>query len=92
MKTLIVAADNIPATNALFAWLINHQLAVLLSQNKQPPATSQQYFSLRTNQLQPSATSQTNRLYGRPSLSQCTGILPLHNITTTTSATWRPKS
>jgi hypothetical protein len=28
----------------------------------QPPATSQQNFSLRTNQHQPSATSQTNRL------------------------------
>jgi hypothetical protein len=28
----------------------------------QPPATSQQYFSLRTNQHHPSATSQTNRL------------------------------
>jgi hypothetical protein len=28
----------------------------------QPPAISQQYFSLRTNQHQPSATSQTNRL------------------------------
>jgi hypothetical protein len=28
----------------------------------QPPATSQQYFSLRTNQHQPSASSQTNRL------------------------------
>jgi hypothetical protein len=28
----------------------------------QPPATSQQYFSLRTNQHQPSDTSQTNRL------------------------------
>jgi hypothetical protein len=28
----------------------------------QPPATSQQYFSLRTNQHQPSVTSQTNRL------------------------------
>jgi hypothetical protein len=28
----------------------------------QPPATSQQYFSLRTNQHQPSATSQTNRV------------------------------
>jgi hypothetical protein len=27
----------------------------------QSPATSQQYFSLRTNQHQPSATSQTNR-------------------------------
>jgi hypothetical protein len=27
----------------------------------QPPATSQQYFSLRTNQHQPSATSQTNK-------------------------------
>jgi hypothetical protein len=29
----------------------------------QPPATSQQYFSLRTNQHQPSASNQTNRLY-----------------------------
>jgi hypothetical protein len=29
----------------------------------QPPATSQQYFSLRTNQHQPSTTSQTNRLH-----------------------------
>jgi hypothetical protein len=28
----------------------------------QPPATSQPYFSLRTNQHQPSATSQTNSL------------------------------
>jgi hypothetical protein len=28
----------------------------------QPPATSQQYSSLRTNQHQPSATSQPNRL------------------------------
>jgi hypothetical protein len=28
----------------------------------QPPAISQQYFSLRINQHQPSATSQTNRL------------------------------
>jgi hypothetical protein len=28
----------------------------------QPRATSQPYFSLRTNQHQPSATSQTNRL------------------------------
>jgi hypothetical protein len=31
----------------------------------QPPATSQQYFSLTTNQHQPSATSQTNRLHIR---------------------------
>jgi hypothetical protein len=30
--------------------------------DNQPPATSQQYFSLRTNQHQLSATSQTNRL------------------------------
>jgi hypothetical protein len=28
----------------------------------QPPATSQQYFSLGTNQHQPSVTSQKNRL------------------------------
>jgi hypothetical protein len=51
--------DNLKTT-ALFVWLISHQPAVLFSQNK--PATSQQYFSLRTNQHQPSATSQTNRL------------------------------
>jgi hypothetical protein len=31
----------------------------------QPPATSQQYFSLTANQHQPSATSQTNRLVCR---------------------------
>jgi hypothetical protein len=34
---------------------------VFFSQNK--PATSQQYFSIRTNQHQSSATSQTNRLH-----------------------------
>jgi hypothetical protein len=28
----------------------------------QPPATSQQYYSLKTNQHQPSGTSQPNRL------------------------------
>jgi hypothetical protein len=43
---------------SLFAWLISHQPVT----TNQPPATSQQYFSLRTNQHQPSATSQTNRL------------------------------
>jgi hypothetical protein len=31
----------------------------------QPPATSQQYSSLRTNQHQPSATSQPNTLHAR---------------------------
>jgi hypothetical protein len=40
-------------TNALFAWLISHQPAVLFSHNK--PATSNQYSSLRTNQHQPPA-------------------------------------
>jgi hypothetical protein len=45
------------STYTLFAWLISHQPAVLSSQNK--PATSQQYFYLRTNQHQPSATSHT---------------------------------
>jgi 5-methylcytosine-specific restriction endonuclease McrA len=50
----------------MFAWLISHQPAVLFSQNKpvtnnqpavlyQPPTISQQHFSLRTNQHQPSA-------------------------------------
>jgi hypothetical protein len=47
---------------ALFVCLISHQPAVLFSQNKPAIASSQQYFSLRTNQHQPSATSQTNRL------------------------------
>jgi hypothetical protein len=60
-------------TIALFVCLISHQpcLFVLSATSQQyfslrtnqPPATSQQYFSLRTNQHQPSATSQTNRLY-----------------------------
>jgi hypothetical protein len=49
-------------SSALFTWLISHQPAVLFSHNNQPPATSQQYSSLRTNQHQPSATSQPNRL------------------------------
>jgi hypothetical protein len=43
-----------------FAWLVSHQPAMLFSEDK--PATSQQYSSLRTNQHQPSATSQPNRL------------------------------
>jgi hypothetical protein len=62
---------------SLFAWLISHQSAVLFSHNKPAtsnqsavlfshnkpaPATSQQYFSLGTNQHQPSATKQTNSL------------------------------
>jgi hypothetical protein len=34
-----------------------------LRTNQQPAATSQQYSSLRTNQHQPSATSQPNRLF-----------------------------
>jgi hypothetical protein len=38
-KILIFFAKNLP-TNALFAWLISHQPAVLFSQNK--PATSNQ--------------------------------------------------
>jgi hypothetical protein len=52
--------DGSGQTNALFVWLISHQLAVLFSQNE--PATSQQYFYLRKNQHQPSATGQTNKL------------------------------
>jgi hypothetical protein len=39
-----------------------HQPVLLFSQNK--PATSNQYFSLRTNQHRPPASSQTNRLNG----------------------------
>jgi hypothetical protein len=48
--------------HALFVWLISHQPAVLSLKTNQPSTTSQQYFSLRTNQHQPLATSQTNRL------------------------------
>jgi hypothetical protein len=43
-------------------WLISHQPAVLFSQNELATTTSQQYFSLRRNQHQPSAISQPNRL------------------------------
>jgi hypothetical protein len=39
----------------------------------QPPATNQQYFSLRTNQHRPSATSQTNRLVPEPELALMAG-------------------
>jgi hypothetical protein len=45
-------------TLALFTWFISRQAAVLFSQNK--PAIS--IFLSRTNQHQPSATSQTNML------------------------------
>jgi hypothetical protein len=38
--------------------------STFLSEQNQPPATSQQYFSLVTNQHQPSATGQPNRLFG----------------------------
>jgi hypothetical protein len=53
---------------ALFAWLISHWPAVLFSKNKPASTTflseqtSQHYFSLRTNQHQTSAASQTNSL------------------------------
>jgi hypothetical protein len=48
---------------AIFLWFISHQLAVLfLSEQIQPSATGHPYFSLKTNQHQPSATSQTNGL------------------------------
>jgi hypothetical protein len=53
----------------LFVWLLSRQPAVLFYQNKPPPAISQHYFSLTTNQHQPSATSQTNRL-----LDWCEGL------------------
>jgi hypothetical protein len=49
-------------TVCLFVRLISHQPAVLFSQNK--PATSQQYFSLTTNQHQPSA-KRTGRLLAK---------------------------
>jgi hypothetical protein len=72
-----LASSSFPPT-AMFAWLISHQPAVLFSQNKpttsnQPairfsqnkpaPTISQQYVYLKTNQHQPSATSQRNRLH-----------------------------
>jgi hypothetical protein len=40
---------------ALFVWLISHQPTVFSLKTNQPLATSQQYFSLRTNQHQPPA-------------------------------------
>jgi hypothetical protein len=55
-------------TIVLFAWLIKlsatSQQYFSLTTN-QPAATSQQYSSIRTDQHQPSATSQRNRLDGR---------------------------
>jgi hypothetical protein len=51
-----------PPTEALFPWLISHQAAVLFSQNKSATSNQPTVLSLRTNQHQPSATSQTNRL------------------------------
>jgi hypothetical protein len=41
----------------------------------QPPVTSQQYFSVRTNQHQPSATSQTNRLMEHTFVAKGFGLL-----------------
>jgi hypothetical protein len=41
----------------------------------QPPETSQQYFSLRTNQHQPSATSHPNRLMVDATVQYCYFIL-----------------
>jgi hypothetical protein len=48
--------------DALFAWLISHQSAVLFSQNK--PATSNKptVFFSQNKQHQPSVTSQRNSL------------------------------
>jgi hypothetical protein len=42
----------------------------------QPPTTSQQYFFLRTNQHQPSATSQTNRLMAYYHVTPTPQLLP----------------
>jgi hypothetical protein len=52
-----------PASNTFLSEQTSHQQrAVLFSQNK-PATSNEQYFSLRTNQHQPSATSQTKRVY-----------------------------
>jgi hypothetical protein len=66
---------------ALFAWLISHHLAVLSFRTKQPPATSLQYFSLRTNQHQLPATIQTNRLVHQPPMCMASSSFPF---------TWMP--
>jgi hypothetical protein len=62
---LYFGTETAGGTVSLFGWLISHQPAVLFSQNK--PTTSQQYSSLKTNQHQPSATSQPNKLCIRAS-------------------------
>jgi hypothetical protein len=49
-------------SGSLFVRLISHQPAVFFFSEQ---TSHQQYFSLRTNQHQPSATSQTNRLWIR---------------------------
>jgi hypothetical protein len=51
----------LPSTACSFGLSATSQQYFSLRTN-QPSAISQQYFSLRTNQHQPSATSQTNRL------------------------------
>jgi hypothetical protein len=65
----------------MFVWLISHQSAVFffLGTN-QPSATSQQYFSLRTNQHQPSATSQPNRLLEAEEQAQRRDVLPPYRL------------
>jgi hypothetical protein len=74
-------------TCSLFDRLISHQPAVLFSQNKP-------YFSLRTNQHQSSATSQTNRLVVVVSLGAsqvtCTLIYNAVRVHCNTSITLYP--
>jgi hypothetical protein len=47
---------------SLFAWLISHQSAVLFSHNKSATNNQPAVLFSQTNQHQPSATGQTNRL------------------------------
>jgi hypothetical protein len=57
----VPTSTNVPSTSCSLGLSATSQQYFSLRTN-QPPATSQQYFSLRTHQHQPLATSQTNML------------------------------
>jgi hypothetical protein len=59
---MIFSCDYIAAAGACSLGLSATSQQYFSLRTNQPPATSQQYSSLRTNQHQPSATSQSNRL------------------------------
>jgi hypothetical protein len=57
-----VRSAHQPPVAVLFSQNSHQQSASNTFLSEQPPAISQQYFSFKTNQHQPSATSETKRL------------------------------